>query len=186
MAVLIDFDLATYPPFDKGPISDRSTGTAPFMAYELLDDLKCEQTLQHDLESCIHCVFWNGAGYSDIKRSNAEVPRNYPRAMTFFRDWRVGSRKEMGLAKHSFYTSSTSGDYIEYLTSINAKYADICDRLVSLLRAEYGEYTGFKKGRTCKSDSLFGPRGPRLKYASFNWCMKAARREPSCNAACCQ
>ena len=29
VAILIDFDLETYPPFDKGPINDRRTGTAP-------------------------------------------------------------------------------------------------------------------------------------------------------------
>ena len=123
VAVLFNFDLATYPPFDKDPTSDYRTGTAPFMAYELLIDSECEHSLQHDLESCIHCIPWNCTGYSDVKNSNREVLRKYSEATSWLQDWRVGSFKEMALAKFSFYTGTARTEYVKYLKGIDARYA---------------------------------------------------------------
>ena len=183
VAVLIDFDLATYPPLNLDTTSDYRTGTASFMAYELMSDSKCEHALQHDLESCIHCIFWNGARYSDIKRSNAGVPRNYPQAMSLFRDWRVGSWKEMGLAKHCFYTTMASVEYVEYLTSVNVEYADICVRLVDLVGAEYYQCTQRGKKTEHRNKFLLIPQSFRLTY---NLSMKALKREQPCNDSCCQ
>ena len=183
VAVLIDFDLATYPPLNLDTTSDYRTGTASFMAYELMSDSKCEHAFQHDLESCIHCIFWNGAGYSDIKRSNGEVLKNYPRVMSFFRDWRVGSWKKMGLAKNAFYTSMASAMFVNYLRKVNAEYSDICQRLTNLLGAEYYQCQERGMERNDEVDYLSVPQGFRLTY---NLSMKALKREESCNDSCCQ
>ena len=182
VAVLIDFDLATYPPFDKDPTSEHRTGTAPFMAFELLNDSKCEHTLQHDLESCMHCILWHGAGYSNFKKSNGEVLKDYPRAMSFFRDWRVGSWKEMALAKLGFYTTTSATDFTNYLKKVDVKYADICKRLVQLLWSEYVECTLRRNESEDEDDNGLGPQGSRLTYARG---MIAVRSKMTCNEACC-
>ena len=183
VAVLIDFDLATYPPFDKDPTSGHRTGTAPFMAYELLNDSKCEHALQYDLESCIHCIFWNGAGYSDYKRSNGEVLKNYPQAMSLFRDWRVGSWKKMGLAKHGFYTTPAVAHFTNYLKKVNARYSNICVQLVDLLGLEFYLCVQRAMKRDQENKHLHVTRGFRLTYDRS---MMAIGTNLSCNDACCQ
>ena len=187
VAVLIDFDSATYPPPNVSLTSDYHTGTAPFMAFELLGDSKHEYSLRHDLESCIHCIFWNGAGYLDVKKLSGKVQGKYlsDAATSSFRNWQVGSWEDMATAKVAFYVSTRSSKYIDLLRDVNVKYSDLCERFVNLLGAEYVQCKRRAKGSEDedKDDYMSVPKGFRLTYTR---CMKALRREEFCNEACCQ
>jgi hypothetical protein len=132
-AVLIDYDLATMPPFDKDPTSKHLTGTAPFMAYELLcldPNVTYQHGLHHDLESCFYCMIWHGVGYKTNKKFTKL------KKVDILRDWRVGAWKTIAGRKFSFVVErdSSSRSVLRQIRSANEAYGDACVRIHRPLR----------------------------------------------------
>lgn len=127
VAVLIDFDLATVPPYRSADREER-IGTAPFMARDHLISLKATYGLQHDFESFFYCAVWHGLGY--------ETSETYPCkegcAEDILMDWRTGSYVEMGYSKNFFLMSSIGIKIMDEMAEQN--YARKCRRLFLAFR----------------------------------------------------
>ena len=85
IAVLIDFDLATMPPFEKTDSKER-IGTVAFMACDLLARPDVKYGLHHDYESFFYCTIWHGLGYE----INEKYPCEKGSSVDILYDWRVG------------------------------------------------------------------------------------------------
>lgn len=93
--IILDFELAVrLDDVNNGRNSFR-TGTAPFMAREVLDGFKTSYThsLHHDLESVFYVIVWHAAGYRGS---------NLPKKGDPLRSWRKGGYENMRLAKDAF------------------------------------------------------------------------------------
>ncbi|KAH8111371.1 hypothetical protein DFH11DRAFT_630305 [Phellopilus nigrolimitatus] len=100
VAVLLDFDLASYFPFKQS--SNHRTGTAPFMAREVLnlDNKEFTRDFHHDLESVFYTVVWYGVGYYGY---------TIPKKGDVLAKWRKGSWGDIMEAKEIFITSEGTG-----------------------------------------------------------------------------
>ena len=121
VVIILGFELACY----AGPselANDVRTGTAPFMAREVLDGFKekYKHNLPHDLESIFYVLIWHATGYCIPKQLRIADP---------LRGWRKGSYSNMRAAKDDFINSS--GDimaFIEdkklrlFIRQLNAEY----------------------------------------------------------------
>lgn len=92
--IILDFELAA----EVGTAAHMNkvrTGTAPFMAREVLEGFTREYKhgLHHDLESVYYILVWHGAGY----RGN-RLPRSKKDPL---RDWRTGNYETIRAAKVS-------------------------------------------------------------------------------------
>jgi hypothetical protein len=135
VAVLIDYDLATMPPFDKDPTSKHRTGTAPFMAYELLNldfNATYQHGLHHDLESCFYCIIWHGVGYKTNKKfTKLRTMPHLPRA-DVLRDWRVGAWKKIASSKFNFVVEvASSRNALTQIKSANMACGAACVRMIT-------------------------------------------------------
>ncbi|KAH8110012.1 hypothetical protein DFH11DRAFT_845208 [Phellopilus nigrolimitatus] len=97
IAVLLDFDLASYFPLKQS--SNHRTGTAPFMAREVLNlnDKDFTRALHHDLESLFYIVVWYSVGYKGYK---------IPKKGDILADWRKGSWEKILVAKNQFISGN--------------------------------------------------------------------------------
>lgn len=133
VAVLIDFDLATVPPYRSADREER-IGTAPFMARDHLISLKATYGLQHDFESFFYCAVWHGLGY--------ETSETYPCkegcTEDILMDWRTGSYVDMGYSKNFFLMSCIGIDIMDEMVEQN--YARRCRRLFLAFRQSLLEY----------------------------------------------
>lgn len=113
--VILDFDLAAFVDREGGATSNHRTGTAPFMARELLNAIFCGldfvHTINHDLESVYNLMIWRGTGY----RSN-KYPKEDP-----LKDWRKGTQDDMLGAKQSFVKDQKRGRADRILACITNK-----------------------------------------------------------------
>ncbi|PSR82193.1 hypothetical protein PHLCEN_2v6116 [Hermanssonia centrifuga] len=120
--ILIDYDLATMVDPDGEPLaapsSKHRTGTLPFMAHELLDDMsrprppeyrRVTHRLRHDFESlfylCLYCIF------TMIK---VEDEKRRMQMHTYVREWQTGSLDGIASIKHRL-CADVSGDSISEL-----------------------------------------------------------------------
>jgi hypothetical protein len=138
IAVLIDYDLATMPPFDKDSTSKHLTGTAPFMAYELLtldSNATYQHGLHHDLESCFYCMIWHGVGYKTNKKLTKFRTVADPHGVDVLRDWQVGSWTIIAEKKLNFFVSADSSrNVLRQIRSANEAYYGVCVRIFRPLR----------------------------------------------------
>lgn len=93
--IILDFDLASY----VGTTDHKNeirTGTAPFMAREVLVGFKerYKHALHHDLESVFYVLIWHAAGYR-----GSELPKDDSDPL---KDWRKGKYSSIRRAKDSF------------------------------------------------------------------------------------
>ena len=126
------------PPFDKDPTSKHRTGTAPFMAYELLyldSNATYQHGLHHDLESCFYCIIWHGVGYKTNKKfTKLKMIQTMQlvRKADILRDWRVGAWKNIASSKYSFVTEmNRSRNALEQICSANMAYGTACARMIT-------------------------------------------------------
>lgn len=100
IGILNDYDLAVVLNDDKSlppPSSKHRTGTAPFMAYELLLPGRFTIHLyRHDLESFLYVLVWTAAGYEGFRPPKGKDPLEM---------WRGGDWSAIARDKHSFLTS---------------------------------------------------------------------------------
>ena len=94
--MLIDFDLATIPPFTETGNKER-IGTVAFMACELLNKPDIKYGLHHDYESFFYCAIWHGLGYE----TSEKYPCEEGSTMDILHDWRVGHYGMMALFKYA-------------------------------------------------------------------------------------
>lgn len=92
--IILDFELATRVD-DEARTNEVRTGTAPFMAREVLKGFQSgyRHTLNHDLESVYYIAGWHIAGYRGYK-----LPTNN-KQLDPCRDWRYGTYGDMCRAK---------------------------------------------------------------------------------------
>lgn len=95
--MILDFDLAMFADRETGATSNHRTGTAPFMARELLfaiaRSVDFTHNITHDLESCFNLSVWYWSGYT---------PKDFPRSDPL-RDWRKGHPGKMLDSKQAFF-----------------------------------------------------------------------------------
>ena len=93
VGILIDFDQAIAVPHTPATSRHR-TGTAPFMAIEMLRDANTIHELHHDLESFLYVLVWHSCGYrGKEKAGTAGDPLG---------GWRKGSNKDIAKSKGAF------------------------------------------------------------------------------------
>lgn len=101
IGILNDYDLAIILNDDKSPpppSSRHRTGTAPFMAYQLLlPKLFTAHLYRHDLESFLYVLIWTATGYEGFKPPKGKDPLEM---------WRGGDWSAIARDKHSFLTNN--------------------------------------------------------------------------------
>lgn len=100
VVVILDFDLAMFIDRETGATSNHRTGTAPFMARELLyamdPDVNFTHDITHDLESTINLSVWRWSGYT---------PNDFPDEDPL-KEWRKGPHDKMLEAKQGFFNDA--------------------------------------------------------------------------------
>ncbi|KAH8104378.1 hypothetical protein DFH11DRAFT_1864779 [Phellopilus nigrolimitatus] len=186
VAVLLDFDLASYFPFKQS--SNHRTGTAPFMAREVLDLSNKEFTrgFHHELESAFYTVVWHGVGYKGYK---------IPKKGDILADWRKGSWKKILGAKRSFIREpSTMMEVLDYIE--DKELRTHCQGIGTCFHDASAEVTAQQKLANIKwrklsfqekleaadvTTQVAAMTAPPVTYAEW---MKGADEDPSCT--CCQ
>ena len=104
VAVLLDFDLASMPG-SRRYSSKHRTGTAPFMAREVLDsnNVRYMHKIYHDLESLFYALVWHAVGY----RGTNLPPQ---KGVDPLKNWRTGDVKAMLNAKKDFFRNEDALD----------------------------------------------------------------------------
>lgn len=105
IGVLIDFDLASAPPFDFERTSNHRTGTVPFMALDVLDisaGTICVHGLHHDLESYFYVIMWHGLGYRGASRPKTNSDP--------LEGWRKGSWQQVMNSKMAFFANAKAAE----------------------------------------------------------------------------
>ncbi|KAI0691936.1 hypothetical protein BC835DRAFT_1521124 [Cytidiella melzeri] len=107
--ILIDFDLAVFVDengFPKGATSRHRTGTLPFMALELIQDMQAAEEMDSECERVIHCVrhdyesvFWVTL-WCAIKIADPNSPDKYAKVRDAERTtWEFGTYEQIALKK---------------------------------------------------------------------------------------
>jgi len=120
VGILTDFDLAISMTRSEKPSSAHRSGTAPFMALELLHPDACEQELSHDFESALYILLWVALGYKGWK----------PPAGDPLSGWRRGAWAQIYKAKRAFIIDSEG---IDDLIGLIAPEYKVLDRPIRLL-----------------------------------------------------
>ncbi|THH03527.1 hypothetical protein EW145_g6186 [Phellinidium pouzarii] len=92
IGILLDFDLASFP--HEGHASRHRTGTAPFMAREVLNAARnayCHG-IHHELESILYIAIWHGVGYVGYAPPNKDI----------LKGWRTGDWSQLLKEKKAF------------------------------------------------------------------------------------
>lgn len=107
--IILDFELATRVD-DEAHANESRTGTAPFMAREVLEGFKSgyRHTLNHDLESVYYIAGWHISGYRGYKRP---IINGY--TLDPLRDWKDGTFKDMFDAKGKHMSLSASVNFFD-------------------------------------------------------------------------
>lgn len=95
VVVILDFDLASTPE-SRGHPSKHRSGTAPFMAREILlvhPDHSYYHNIYHDLESLFYCLVWHATGY----RGKRQLGKGDP-----LLTWKRGELAHLLEAKNAF------------------------------------------------------------------------------------
>lgn len=117
--VLCDWDLASeLTPDGKVPRSQSKhrTGTQPFLAVDLLDDIPSEHFYRHDLESFFYILIWAGLHYSLKGRKLKTTHR-------LVSDWADGSYSTAQNVKRSLHLGSSNLDKI--INSFTPEFASL-------------------------------------------------------------
>ncbi|KAI5115612.1 hypothetical protein M0805_004097 [Coniferiporia weirii] len=102
IGVLIDFDLASLPPYTRA--SKHRTGTAPFMAREVLNKRDYCHGVHHELESFLYIAVWHGAGYKGYTLQ--------PGRHDVLKEWRKSNWEKVLEAKKLFITDDDKAERI--------------------------------------------------------------------------
>jgi hypothetical protein len=129
--VLNDFDLSVYRDHKSLATSKQRTGTTPFMAMDLLEDVPpsafpSPHRYRHDLESFFYVVTWIVCGYHEGK----EV-QTHP-----FRTWQTANELTVKLLKNQFVTTPISVDPTEHYVPLRKWVLEMRKRLSSGLNAQ--------------------------------------------------
>lgn len=179
IGVLIDYDLATMPPFEKTDNGER-IGTVAFMACEFLNLPNIKYGLHHDYESFLYCAIWHGLGYETCER----YPRIKGTDMDILYDWRVGQYDMMAC-----YKAALSPKHIAFGLMQDRKFAGTCLRLWEVfnraLIKRREEYNRQAFTRRCFDVLVFSGDVPGSK-ATYPMLMRALGHEVSaCGGECC-
>lgn len=141
IGILNDYDLAIILNDDKSlppPSSKHRTGTAPFMAYELLSAKgSIAHLYRHDLESFLYVLVWTAMGYEGFKP---------PKGVDPLEMWRGGDWSAIARDKNSFLTSRvTYSERKVYIVEDHLPVKDMIDgfrEIISMafLRVEMKEF----------------------------------------------
>ncbi|KAH8111406.1 hypothetical protein DFH11DRAFT_1880016 [Phellopilus nigrolimitatus] len=189
IAVLLDFDLASYSPFKQS--SNHRTGTAPFMAREVLNlnDKDFTRALHHDLESLFYIVVWYSVGYKGYK---------IPKKGDILADWRKGSWEKILVAKNHFISGNaiqpaSMAAVLKHVEDEDLRFC--CKGIGSCFHDANAEVTAQIKRDNIKMRALSRPErvlaeaaaskapmtlAPPVTYAEW---MRGAGEDPSCT--CC-
>lgn len=129
--IILDFELATRVD-DEARTDEVRTGTAPFMAREVLKGFKSgyRHTLNHDLESVYYISGWHIAGYRGYELPIIDNVKSDP-----FRDWKYGTYQEMCQAKEDHINTRPSHNIFEKYQDPDDK-SDAIDNL-NIIRSYY-------------------------------------------------
>jgi hypothetical protein len=118
--ILSDFDLAVSMTRSGKPSSVHRSGTAPFMALDLLRPKACKQELEHDFESALYIMLWVALGYKGWKPPMTGDPLS---------DWRRGTWSQICKAKASIFSMDIEEDLLSLITP---EYQVLCDKISKL------------------------------------------------------
>ncbi|THH04311.1 hypothetical protein EW145_g5617 [Phellinidium pouzarii] len=104
IGILLDFDLASLP--HQGHDSRHRTGTAPFMAREVLNAAEKAYThgVHHELESLLYILVWHGVGYKGYT-----LPKGTDDTL---KEWRKGTWGTILRNKETFIQNRLAADKI--------------------------------------------------------------------------
>lgn len=111
IGILNDYDLAAVLNDDKSlppPSSKHRTGTAPFMAYELLSAKGfIAHPYRNNLESCLYVLVWTALGYEGFKAPERRDPLENWRGD----DWEaIADDKSTFLVNDTKFSKTTEGN----------------------------------------------------------------------------
>lgn len=113
--ILLDFDLASIPKTRKRQASKLRTGTAPFMARDVLNAEREPYVhgLHHDLESLLYVAIWQSLGY------RLYTP---PEDCDPLVAWRKGDYKAILNAKRAFLLDKATQEPVLKISSLKSPY----------------------------------------------------------------
>jgi Fungal protein kinase len=123
IGILSDFDLAVSMPRGGEPSSVHHSGTAPFMALDLLKPNACKRELEHDFESALYIMIWIALGYKGWKPPTTGDPLS---------DWRHGAWSQIYTAKIAFINTDFVENEKDFLGLITPQYQVLCDKTSEL------------------------------------------------------
>ena len=145
VGILNDYDLAVVLNNDKSlppRSSNHRTGTAAFMAHELLDiDSMVEHSYRHDLESFFYVLFWTAVGYK-----GSRPPEGKGKDLLY--DWRkkdwfsISKSKLHFLSVYEYYMAKAdhiTDDYI-ILGGLLRKFYSILQKATAAATITFNEY----------------------------------------------
>ena len=148
IVVLLDFDLATLAGSTENA-SQRRTGTAPFMARDVLvavsPDVMYIHHLRHDLESIFFIIILYGLGYTAAGLQKGKTD--------WLLEWRIGSYEKIRDAKQSFIVDLKPG-LLEHIES---------DFLRGFARGLHKEYRKRAKALEAAQEKCNDERSTRIE-----------------------
>ena len=121
--IVLDSELAAKTDHNSNGTNSIRTGTAPFMARDVLDGFETNYThgINHDFESVFYFIVWHALGYRGSRLPEGKDP---------LRLWRKGDYKNMLLAKNEFFRN---------WASIRREFTDVSlEMWVARLHLKYG------------------------------------------------
>lgn len=160
--IILDFELAVKLDANGNGKNSVRTGTAPFMAREVLGGFSTQYThgIEHDLESVFYVIVWHAVGYR-----GSLLPE---KSEDHLRSWRKGDYKEMRSAKDDFIADGKA---------ILAKITDeVLWNWVYRLRMKYNMVatdldalnTNLEKEKTAASNAIVEALNKRMKEEQFS------------------
>jgi Fungal protein kinase len=120
IGILSDFDLAVSMTRSGTASSTHRSGTAPFMALDLLRSDPCKQELEHDFESALYIMVWVALGYKGWKPPLTGDPLS---------NWRRGTWSQICDAKELFINRNPDKDL---LGLVNSQYQVLRSKISEL------------------------------------------------------
>jgi len=173
IGILSDFDLAVSMTRSGEHSSIHRSGTAPFMALDLLRPKACKQELEHDFESALYIMLWVALGYKGWKPPVTGDPLS---------DWRRGTWSQICKTKASFFNTDLEEDFLSLITTeYQVLYNKICNLYLEIAsRVQSKMLEKLARGHGIERPAI-GPMTPRMFFDIIG--PPPRGREPYCQTS---